>query len=68
MEEKTFLDEGGIKVTNTRLIFASQTFPVTNISSVSTFKIQKRFWPKILIKRRETLCLSKLTLLKDLFR
>ncbi|MGF6776149.1 DUF6232 family protein [Paraburkholderia sp. GAS334] len=34
MEERTFLDEGGVKVTNARVLVGSQTYAMSGVTSV----------------------------------
>ena len=46
MEEKTFFEQGGIKVTNARFISGGQTFSMNNVTSIKTSaRAPKRFWP-----------------------
>lgn len=50
MGEKTFFEYEDVKVTNSRLMVASQTFAMSNITSVKTLKNQpNRFWPGLVI-------------------
>lgn len=39
--EKTFLNEGGVTVTNTRFIVPAQTFAMSGITSVKSFEERK---------------------------
>ena len=46
MEEKTFLSEGGVTVTNARFIVPSQTYAVSGITSVKNSQdYPKRLYP-----------------------
>ena len=50
MEEKNFFEYEDVKVTNSRFIVASQTFAMSNITSVKASKeVPNRFWPITLI-------------------
>jgi len=50
MEEKTFLSDGGVTVTNARFIVPSQTYAMSGITSVKSFEEQpSRKGPIILI-------------------
>ena len=50
MEEKEFFRYEDVTVTNSRFIVASQTFAMSNITSVRASQTPpKRFWPIILI-------------------
>lgn len=45
MEEKTFFEQGGIKVTNARFISGGQTYSMNNVTSIKTSVIApKRLW------------------------
>lgn len=49
-EEKTFFQYEDVTVTNSRFMVASQTFAMSNITSVKASKQEpKRFWPIVLI-------------------
>lgn len=43
MEEKTFFDNGNIKVTNARFIVQSQTYVISNIASIKMLKYKNPF-------------------------
>lgn len=50
MEEKTFLNEGGVNVTSARFIVPSQTFAMSGITSVKAFREDpSRVWPVIFL-------------------
>lgn len=50
MEERIFLDEGGVKVTNARFVTFGKTQALSGITSVSTLvRKPSRFWPIVLI-------------------
>ncbi len=50
MEEKTFLNEGGVTVTNARFIVPSQTYAMSGVTSVKSFEEQpSRTGPIVLI-------------------
>lgn len=45
MDEKTFFEYGDVKVTNARFISGSQTYAMSNVTSVKAFEEKpKRFW------------------------
>lgn len=49
MAEKTFFDDGGIKVTQARFIVPGQTYAMSGVTSVATRKITpSKTWPIIL--------------------
>ncbi|OYD77976.1 UNVERIFIED_ORG: hypothetical protein BDU10_3099 [Burkholderia sp. CF145] len=48
MEERTFLDEGGVKVTNARVLVGSQTYAMSGVTSVKhAMKPAKRTVPVV---------------------
>ncbi len=50
MEEKTFLSEGGVTVTNARFIVSAQTYAMSGVTSVKSFEeMPSRKGPIILI-------------------
>ena len=50
MEEKNFLDENGVVVTNTRFIVSSQTYAMSGITSVkNSYQPPSRFFPVVLL-------------------
>lgn len=49
-EEKTFFHYEDVSVTNSRFMVGSQTFAMSNITSVQALKQDpKRFWPTVVI-------------------
>ena len=49
-EEKIFLDEGGIKVTNARFIVPAQTYALSGVTSVKSLREDpSKKWPIILL-------------------
>ncbi|MCT0209496.1 MAG: hypothetical protein DCF18_01695 [Cyanobium sp.] len=50
MAEHTFFESGDVKVTNARFISGSQTFAMSNVTSVKAFEQRpKRFWGILLL-------------------
>lgn len=59
MEEKTFFEYEGVKVTNARFVVDHQTFAMSNITSVSTAQEHpSRVWPILFIIAGLVLCLT----------
>ncbi len=49
MEEKTFFEYEGVKVTNTRFVTDGQTFAMSNVTSVKAFEQPPKWFGGILI-------------------
>lgn len=61
MEEKTFFEYDGVKVTNARFVVDHQTFAMSNITSVSTAQEHpSRVWPILFILAGLVTCATAL--------